>query len=129
MKQTSTPPLHNLTNCNHKRRGYKTLQAKWEKRYRAHIAAGNWDAMAEIIADDFFGDDRRRVVGSGVRIGREAQTADMRAIADLFIADMTWTNMATRGDRLVLFRVGFLDRDQKPDAFRTEVALRRRGRR
>ena len=77
--------------------------------------------MADIIADDFFGDDRRRVVGSGVRIGREAQIADMRAIADLFIANMTWTDIATRGDRLVLFRVGFLDRDQKPDAFRTEV--------
>ncbi|HXB87853.1 BTAD domain-containing putative transcriptional regulator [Mycobacterium sp.] len=90
-------------------------------RYRAHFAAGNWDAMADIIADDFFGDDRRRVVGSGVRIGRQAQIADMRAIADLFIADMTWTDMATRGDRLVLFRVGFLDRDQRPDAFHTEV--------
>ncbi len=91
------------------------------ERYRAHFAAGNWDAMADIIADDFFSDDRRRVVGSGVRIGREAQIADMRAIADLFIANMTWTDIATRGDRLVLFRVGFLDRDQKPDAFRTEV--------
>jgi class 3 adenylate cyclase len=91
------------------------------ERYRAHFAAGNWDAMADIIADDFFGDDRRRVVGSGVRIGREAQIADMRAIADLFIANMTWTNIATRGDRLVLFRVGLLDRDHKPDAFRTEV--------
>ena len=90
-------------------------------RYREHFAAGDWDAMAAIIADDFFGDDRRRVVGSGVRIGREAQLADMRAIADLFIANMTWTDIATRGDRLVLFRVGFLDRDQKPDAFHTEV--------
>ena len=91
------------------------------ERYREHFAAGDWDAMAATIADDFFGDDRRRVVGSGVRIGREAQLADMRAIADLFIANMTWTDIATRGDRLVLFRVGFLDRDQKPDAFRTEV--------
>ena len=91
------------------------------ERYRAYFAAGDWDAMAAIIADDFVGDDRRRVVGSGVRIGREAQIADMRAIADLFIANMTWTDIATRGDRLVLFRVGFLDRDQKPDAFRTEV--------
>jgi len=43
-------------------------------------------------------------VGSGVRTGREAQIADMRAIADLFIATMTWTDMATRGDRLVLTR-------------------------
>ena len=77
--------------------------------------------MADIIADDFFGDDRRRVVGSGVRIGREAQIADMRAIADLFITNMTWTVIATRGERLVLFRVGFSGRDQEPDAFRTEV--------
>ena len=91
------------------------------QRYREHFAAGNWDAMADIIADDFIGDDRRRVVGSGVRIGRDAQIADMRAIADLFIANMTWTDIATRGDRLVLFRVGFVDRDQKPEAFRTEV--------
>jgi DNA-binding SARP family transcriptional activator len=91
------------------------------QRYRAHFAAGNWDAMADIIAEDFVGDDRRRVVGSGVRIGRDAQIADMRAIADLFIANMTWTDIATRGDRLVLFRVGFVDRDQKPDAFHTEV--------
>ena len=77
--------------------------------------------MAAMTADDFFVDDRRRVVGSGVRIGREAQLADMRAIADLFIANMTWTDISTRGDRLVLFRVGFLDRDQRPDAFHTEV--------
>ena len=34
---------------------------------------------------------------------------------------MTSTDIATRGDRLLLFRVGFLDRDQRPDAFRTEV--------
>ena len=44
------------------------------------------------MADDFSTDDRRRVVGSGLRIGREAQIADMRAIADLVITNMTWTS-------------------------------------
>ena len=99
----------------------KNTASQVGQRYRAHFAAGDWDAMAAIIADDFVSDDRRRVVGSGIRTGREAQIADMRAISDLFIADMTSTDIATRGDRLLLFRVGFLDRDQRPDAFRTEV--------
>ncbi|MFZ1178861.1 MAG: regulator, partial [Mycobacterium sp.] len=91
------------------------------ERFRAHFAAGDWDAMAETLADNFPSDDRRRVVGSGVRHGRDAQIEDMRAIADLFVTKMTAINMATRGERLVLMRVGFLDRHQTPEAFRTEV--------
>ena len=43
--------------------------------------------MAEILADDFSSDDRRRVVGAGVRHGRDAEIEDMRAIADLGIAN------------------------------------------
>ena len=39
--------------------------------------------MAEILADDFSSDDRRRVVNAGVRHGRDAEIANMRAIADL----------------------------------------------
>ena len=90
-------------------------------RFRAHFAAGDWDAMAEILADNYSSDDRRRVVGAGVRHGRDAQIADMRAIADLWMTNATSTVIATRGGRLVLFRVGFSDHDQEPEAFRTEV--------
>ena len=49
-----------------------------------------------------FDDDRRRVVSAGVRHGRDAAIADMRAIADLGVTDMTSTVIATRGERLAL---------------------------
>jgi len=91
------------------------------ERFLAHFAASDWDAMAEILADDFSGDDRRRVVGAGVRHGRDAEIADVRAIAGLGITNVTSTVMATRGRRLVLLRAGFSSRDQGPEAFLTEL--------
>ena len=51
-RQTSTPRSPDSTNCNRKRRGWKTRQAKW-RALQAHFAARDWDAMAEILADDF----------------------------------------------------------------------------
>ena len=90
------------------------------ERYLAHYAARDWDAMAEILAHDFSSDDRRRVVSAGVRHGRDAQVANMQAFAALAIARVTSTSIATRGERLVLQRVRFSDRDQTTDAFLTE---------
>ena len=90
------------------------------ERFLAHFAAGDWDAQAETLADDFSNDDRRRVVGAGVRVGRDATIADMRAIADLWVTTVTSTIMATRGGRLALMRVRFSDRDQGPEGFLTE---------
>jgi hypothetical protein len=78
------------------------------------FAARDWEGMAEILADNHYSDDRRRVVGSGVRPGREAEIADMRAIADLATDNMTSTVIATRRDRLALVRV-------RSGAFQTEV--------
>ena len=49
------------------------------ERYLAHFAARDWDAMAEMLADDFSADDRRRVVNAGVRRGRDAEIANVRA--------------------------------------------------
>ncbi len=90
------------------------------ERYLAHYAARDWDAMAEILAHDFSSDDRRRVVSAGVRHGRDAQVANMQAFAALAIARVTSTSIATRGERLVLQRVRFSDRNQTTDAFLTE---------
>ena len=75
-----------------------------------------------MMADNFSLDDRRRVVGAGIRDGRDAEIADLRAIADLWNTDMTSTVIATRGERLVLIRVRFSDRDQRPEVFRTECS-------
>ncbi len=90
------------------------------ERYLAHYAARDWDAMAEVLAHDFSSDDRRRVVSAGVRHGRDAQVANMKAFAALAIARVTATSIATRGERLVLQRVSFSDRDRTTDAFLTE---------
>ncbi len=93
------------------------------ERYLAHFAAGDWDGMAEILADDFSSEDRRRVVGAGVRHGRDAEIVDMRAIADLGLTNVTSTAIATRGERLVLSRVRFTDRDHGPETVLTEVLI------
>ena len=45
----------------------------------------------------------------------------MRAIADLWILNMTSTVIATRGERLILLRAHYSGRDQGPEAFHTEV--------
>lgn len=92
-----------------------------DEHFYAHFAARDWDAMAEILADDYRGDDRRRVVGAGVRHGRDAEIVNMRAIADVGITNITSTVIATRGERLVLTRDRYSGRDQGPGAFHTEV--------
>jgi len=91
------------------------------ERFMAHFAAGGWDAQAEMLADNISQDDRRRVVGAGVRHGRDAEIVDLRAIAGLGITNMTSTVMATRGGRLVLLRIRFSFRDQGPEGFLTDV--------
>ena len=91
------------------------------QRFLAYFAASDWDAMAEILADNFFNDDRRPLVSFGVLHGRDAQMANMRAIAELLSTDVTSTVIATRAARLVLVRLGFSDRGQGPNAFQIEA--------
>ncbi len=48
------------------------------ERFLASFAARDWDAMAELLADDVFSDDRRAVIGAGIRTGPDAVIAKMR---------------------------------------------------
>ena len=57
--------------------------SRMNERFLAYFAARDWDAMAEMLADDISIDDRRRVVNAGLRHGRDAVIANMRAIADV----------------------------------------------
>ncbi|WP_422206664.1 BTAD domain-containing putative transcriptional regulator [Mycobacterium sp.] len=91
------------------------------ERYLALFAAQAWDAMAGLLADEYSNDDRRRVVGAGVRHGRDAQIADMRTVADLWTTNVTSTVVATRGGRLALMRLTYSDRDRASEAFLTEA--------
>ncbi|WP_424063476.1 BTAD domain-containing putative transcriptional regulator, partial [Mycobacterium sp.] len=91
------------------------------ERFLAYFAAGEWDAMAKLLADNVCNEDRRRVVGGEVRHGRDAQIADMRATAQLWTTSVTSTVMATRGKNLALMRHGFSSRDDGPDKFVSEI--------
>lgn len=92
-----------------------------DEHFQTCFAARDWDAMGDLLADDICADDRRRVVNAGVRHGRAAKIADMRATADLGTAKGTSTVIAIRGQRLALLRIRLSGRDQRPDAFHTEM--------
>ena len=89
-------------------------------RFVKHLKAGDWNAMAAMLADNFSNDDRRRLVGAGVIDGRDAQMLNTRAIADLWSTEVTPTNLATRGRNLALGRLAFSSGDDA-DGFLTEV--------
>ncbi|OMC30923.1 regulator [Mycobacterium colombiense] len=91
------------------------------ERFLARFTAHDWDALAEMLAEGFFTEDRRRVVGVEARHGRAAEIASMRVVADLGGTNMTSTVVATRGARLILTRLRYADWDQAPGAFRTDV--------
>ena len=89
-------------------------------RYVAHFAARDWDALAKVLADNIITDDRRRVVNAGVRQGRDAEIALLRATADADLgAYVTFVVIAVRGERLVLARVSICE--PGPEKFFTEV--------
>ncbi len=90
-------------------------------RFNAHLAARDWDAMAEMIADDLCDDDRRRVVSSGIRRGRDAQLANLRAIVDVGVTNIDLVVIATRGERLALARARVQGGDQQAEAFGLEM--------
>ena len=91
------------------------------ERLGASFAARDWAALAEMVADDICNDDRRRVVSGGIRHGRDAEIADMRATADIGVTNVTSTVIATRGERLALSRYRFSGRDPRPEAFHAEM--------
>ena len=73
-----------------------------------------------MLANDLLVEDRRR----GLRRegnGPAAELAELRAIADLGVRNMTSDVLAARGARLALVRTLYTGRDTRPEAFDTEV--------
>ena len=87
-----------------------------------YFAARDWAAMAEMLADDMCqrrsssGRERRRPTRSGCRDREHASASPTSGSRT-----STSTVIATRGERLVLSRVRFSGRDQRPEAFHAEV--------
>jgi hypothetical protein len=90
----------------------------WQ-RFQACLAAEDWAAMAEILADDSFLDDRRRVVNGGLWGGRHVVIENLRATADFTVENLVL--VATRGGRLVLSRFRWSSNREGPDTFHTEA--------
>src|SRR5262249_34174348 len=99
----------------------KNAATQVAERFWSCAFARDWDGVAELVADDIFTEDRRRAVGAGVRTGRDALIVDIRALAEMRITTVTWTVVATRGERLVLMHVRLSLSDQGSEAFFTEV--------
>ena len=91
------------------------------ERSHAYFAARDWDAIAEIVADDISTDDRRRVVNAGLRQGRDATIESFRWAADLGVTHATSDPIATRGERLVLTRARYSHSDDQPQPFDVDL--------
>src|SRR6185437_3848334 len=91
------------------------------ERLLAQYLARNWDVVSEMLADDIFNDDHRRVVNAGALHGRDATMASMQATAALGLSAITPVVIATRGERLALTREHWLIGDQRSGAYSAEV--------
>ncbi|OBK46769.1 BTAD domain-containing putative transcriptional regulator [Mycobacterium sp. 1081908.1] len=100
-----------------KARRLENAASRMGEQFLAHFAVRDWDAMGELLADDVSSDDRRSVVNTGIRRGRDVEMANWRAIGDVWSTDVTSAVLATRGERLALFRVSFASENQAPEGF------------
>jgi DNA-binding SARP family transcriptional activator len=92
------------------------------ERYNACFAVRDWLAMAEMIADDVWNEDRRRVVNGGIQRGRDAVLTNMRAVADVGVKNNELSVIAIRGDRLGLL-LQRASGARRPEAYGAEVLI------
>lgn len=90
-------------------------------RFRAAFSVRDWDAMSAMLADDLVSEDHRRVVNAGIRRGRDAEIADLRATVDIGAVYLAAVDVATRGERLVLVRLRLTGDDSGSQAFDADV--------
>ncbi|OBG99377.1 hypothetical protein A5698_10225 [Mycobacterium sp. E136] len=88
---------------------YQTVERLWKR-----FDERDWTAIGELLALDIYAEDRRRIINDGMRRGRDAFVANMRAVAEVGTGDITSTLIATRGERLVLARI-------RSERFHTDV--------
>src|SRR6202012_5554624 len=77
----------------------------------SYIAARDWDAVAQITAENVSVDDRRRVVNAGDLRGRDANIESTQATVDVGFTMTMGGPLAISGERLALIRVRVSGRD------------------
>ncbi|WP_254848318.1 BTAD domain-containing putative transcriptional regulator, partial [Mycobacterium sp. SP-6446] len=104
----------------HPRAPLENAASRADYRFNMLFAERRWDDVGALLADDIRVEDRRR----GLRRegnNRATELAELRAIADVGIKNMTSDVLAIRGERLALLRTLYTGRDQRPEAFHTEL--------
>ena len=91
-------------------------------RYLERVVAHDWDAVAERLADGYYTDDRRHVVGGGI-YGRDAEIASVKAQAALGVTRVFATVIAVRGEHLALSEVRYSGGDQGLETFVAEMLI------
>src|SRR5262249_2644017 len=104
----------------HERRLENAASQLYE-RVKTCFAVSDWDAIAEMLADDICSEDRRRVVNAGLRHGRNSLIAEISSIAEVGVTDLTSEVIATRGGRLALSRGCASVGNQRPEAFQSDL--------
>lgn len=101
-------------------RQIENVASRAGKRFLTHLAADDWEAIASLFADDYYYDDRRRTVNSGVRQGKAHALEDIRSAVDIGLwGSLKSEAVAIRGERFALTHFGAAGRD--PGASRMDV--------
>ena len=81
-RPTSMPRSRDLTNWRTQTPRLENAASQVYERFQARFAALDWAAIPEMLVADLYSDDRRSLVGGGIRNGRDALVEDLRAVAD-----------------------------------------------
>jgi hypothetical protein len=98
----------------------KNAASQVYERFQAHFATSDWDVIADMLTADLYSDDRRSVVGGGIRPGRDALIEDLRVVTDVEITNATSDVIATRGGRLAVARARYSRGRGEPDPFHVD---------
>ncbi|WP_082022603.1 BTAD domain-containing putative transcriptional regulator [Mycolicibacterium setense] len=91
------------------------------ERFHKCLAEADLDAMAHMLSDDICSEDRRHIVSSGIRHGRDAALEDARVIAGLGGGNKATTVLATRGEHLALRHTQYAIGQEQTDAYQVTL--------
>ena len=117
--RSSTPRSRDSISSAGRHRGWKNAASQAFERIYGYVEAGDWDALAELTAENVSVDDRRLAVDAGIRTGRDAAIEDSQATAEVGFTLKMVSVIATRGARLALIRVRVSGRD--PEAIANDA--------
>jgi hypothetical protein len=101
-------------------RRLENAASRLTERFWNKFAASDSDAASVMLADDICVDDRRPLVNSGLRWGRNPVIEDLHVSAG-FGLHISSSVIANRGERLTLTRACYTGRDERPEAFVIET--------